>query len=275
MHIDLLFITRNRLPYAELSLPALLADKEEEFNLVIWDNGSTDGTREYLESVKDPRIRRRVLSRENHCLHGAANEFFSGSSADLVGIIPDDIIMAPGWTTPIGRAHAEVPELGLIGCWHLGREFFDEARVRHKLHCFGNHQILRHPWTGGGAGLVKLDAIRKCGPLESSATTRYWIKMASKGYVNGYYYPLIHVEHMDYPWSEHFAYRESMDEWFRTSSGAKRHGFRSVADAKAWHRFSIGPVLDGPWEAKYYLGWRAKWRNVKNRLRKICTGVRF
>jgi glycosyltransferase involved in cell wall biosynthesis len=208
MKIDLLFITYNRLFYTRQSLPALLADPSEEFSLTLWDNGSTDGTREYLTSVTDRRITRKVFSDDNIRLHGAINDIVRRSSADLMGVIPDDILMVPGWTRPLAAAHAEVAELGLIGCWHLGPEFFDEEKARHKIQTFGRHRILRHPWTGGGAGLVKLSIVRELGPLSSSATTDYWVQMALRGYVNGYYYPLIHVEHMDYPWSEHYAYAD-------------------------------------------------------------------
>jgi hypothetical protein len=40
------------------------------------------------------------------------------------------------------------------------------------------------------------------GPFKENDWTDYWIRMAIKGYVNGYYFPLIHAEHMDYPWSK-------------------------------------------------------------------------
>jgi len=106
MTIDLLFITYNRLEYTKLALASVLADPEEEFSLTIWDNGSTDGTRDYLASLDDARITRKVFAEENVGLRGAVNDFFSKSSADLVGIIPNDFLVAPGWTRALARAHA-------------------------------------------------------------------------------------------------------------------------------------------------------------------------
>lgn len=50
MTIDLVFITYNRLEYTKLALVSVLADPNEEFRLTIWDNGSTDGTVEYLKN---------------------------------------------------------------------------------------------------------------------------------------------------------------------------------------------------------------------------------
>jgi len=272
MTIDILFINYNRLPYTKLALPALLADPTEEFSLTIWDNGSTDGTREYLASVDDPRIARKVFSEENARIHGAVNDVVRESSADLFGIVFDDDLVTPGWTRPLAQAHADVPEFGMIGCWHLSPDEFDYGRAQHKIQKFGQHEVLRHPYTGVGAGLVKLKALRECGPLESSRTTNYWIRMALKGYVNGYYVPLIYVEHMDYPWSKHFAFSNRFEEWLQTSSGVKCHGIRTLEDAKAWHQVVVAHILDEPWDVKYYVGWRGKLRRVK---KKICGTLKM
>ena len=171
MTIDLVFISYNRLEYTKLSLASLLADTTEEFSLTVWDNGSTDGTREYLESVNDPRVKRKVFSSQNVGLRGAVNDMFETSSADLVGIIPNDFLLTPGWTRPIAKAHADIPKLGMIGCWHYFLDDFDYRRAKHKIHSFNNHQIFRHPWTGGGAGLVKLASVKQFGLLEGNATT--------------------------------------------------------------------------------------------------------
>lgn len=267
MTIDLLFINYNRLVYTQLALPALLADPSEEFSLTIWDNGSTDGTREYLASVNDPRIVRKVFSEENVRIHGALNQVVSTSSADLFGLIFDDDLVTAGWTRPLAQAHADVPELGMIGCWHCMPQIFDYERAKHKIQRFGNHQILRHPWTGVGAGLVKVKSLRECGPLESSRTTQYWIRMAQRGYVNGYYYPLIYVEHMDYPWSVHFAFAGRFEEWLKISTGAKCHGIGTLEDARRWHQAIVSNIIEDPWDVKYYVGWRAKLKRAKAKMR--------
>jgi glycosyltransferase involved in cell wall biosynthesis len=271
----MLFITYNRLPYVQMSLPSLLAGSEDDFALTIWDNGSTDGTREYLSSVKDPRLVRTVFSQENVRLHGAVNDVVGKSKADLFGVVFDDFILTPGWTTILAKAHADVPEFGLVECWYFEPEEFDYERCRNKIQTFGAHQVLRHPWNGVGAGLVKVKTMREIGPLESSRTTYYWIRMAQRGYVNGWYYPPVYVEHIDYPWSKHFAYKDRFNEWLAISSGAKAHGMRTLQDVKKWHQVVLANVMDDPWDVKYYVGWRGKLRRGKDKLRRMLTGSRF
>jgi glycosyltransferase involved in cell wall biosynthesis len=275
MKIDLLFLSCNRLHYTKHSIPALLADPSEEFSLTIWDNGSTDGSREFLESVQDSRIVKKVLSPTNVGAYPVVNQALKDSSADLIGFVADDLLVTPGWTRIIGTAHAEIPELGRIACWHFAPEEFDYERAKHKIQTFGRHKLLRHPWTNG-CGLTKMEAIRKVGLLRPNETeSAYWRRIALDGYVVGYYYPLVLVEHMDYPWSPYFPYKDDLDKWFKNSSTARQHGVRTMADAKAWHRRILTTVLDGPWDVKYYVGLRGKLRRGKDRLRRTLTGSRF
>jgi len=271
MRIDLLFLSCNRLHYTKHSIPALLADPSEEFSLTIWDNASTDGSRELLESVKDPRIVKKVFSPENISPYHVINNAIEASSADLIGFVSDDILVTPGWTHTLRLAHAEVPEFGRLSCWHLAPEEFDYERARHKMQAFGRHQILRHPWTNG-CGLSKLKAIRDVGPIRPGEHENdYWTRIALAGYVNGFYYPPIPVEHMDYPWSRYCVFAGRFEDWLKQSWSARINGIRTVEDAKAWHRIVLDNLLDDPWDAKHYIGWRAVLRRGKSRMRRVFT----
>ena len=75
MTVDLIFITYNRLAYTKLALASVLQDPAEEFRLTIWDNASTDGTREFLrDELRDPRVQKVVLSETNVGQVAAVNE---------------------------------------------------------------------------------------------------------------------------------------------------------------------------------------------------------
>lgn len=267
MSIEILFINSNRLGYTRQALAALLADPAEDFALSIWDNASTDGTREFLEAANDPRIKRKVLSRENLYLTGAANKIFGESKADLLAIIPDDFLVPAGWTRTLSSFHSAVPAAGMISCWFLGKEFFDEKRAAHKIQRFGEHQILRHPWTGGGAALFKRKAWEEAGRFEGLATPDCWKRMAARGYVNGFIVPPIFVEHMDDPWSRYYS----------GTPGEIRKLNGYIRDEQMWdfHLAIMREILDGPWDVKYYLGWRGKMRHRANRVRRTLGKLGF
>lgn len=269
MKIDLIYITYNRLPYVKLTLPTLLEDPTEEFSLTIWDNGSTDGTREYLSSVDDPRIIRKVFPNENAYLHGAVNDLVSSSAADLIGMIFDDILVTPGWTRTLAKAHADVPEFGMIGSWHFPSDDFDYELAKHKIQKFGQHQVIRTVSTGVGGGLVKVKTMRECGPLESSRTTYYWIQMALRGYINGYYYPLIPADHLDDPRVTHSRIKTEEDFQRDPPTTAICNGYNSMDEWVRSLRRDALIIQTASFDPRQYVGLRAKFGRLNKKLIRI------
>ena len=266
MSIDLVFITYNRLDYTKKSLASVLADPTEKFNLYIWDNASEDGTQEYLKNeVSDPRIQDIMLSKENVGQVAAVNKIWGNSKADLLGKLDNDCLVTPGWTRTLARAHEDIEQLGVIACWHFFKDDFDYELAKHKIQTFGNHQILRHPWTCGTGLLIKRDTYEKFGPIKDKATTSYWLEMAMSGYINGFYYPLIYQEHMDDTMSEHSKLTDdkAIQEMRPATFSLKYHDVNNLQQRVALREKCINNLLADPWQAKYYVGWRKKLRRIK------------
>jgi len=254
--IDLVFISHNRLAYTQKALSTILCDKEEQFNLYIWDNASTDGTKEFLrDSVKDPRIKGLILSKTNVGQTEAVNEIWGASKAELLGKLDNDCMVTPGWTRTLAQAHAEIPRLGVVACWHYFSADFDDRRASHKIQRFANHSIVRHPWTCGTGFLIKRETFEDLGPMRGGATTRYWIEMAKRGYINGFYYPLILQEHMDDPMSEHSNLKdeESYQEAKKVTYSLKNLRLNTLSDRLRIRAEILSKLLDGPWEVEKYL----------------------
>jgi hypothetical protein len=276
MKIDLLFITYNRLAYTKIALASVLADPAEQFSLTIWDNGSTDGTAEYLRTeVSDPRIADMVLSRENIGQITPINTIWGRSNADLLGKLDNDCILTAGWTRTLARAHDDIDRLGVVACWHYPLDDFDEEAARRtgKIQIFAGHQILRHPWTCGTGLLLKRDTYRQLGPLQGHATTRYWMSLALAGYINGFYYPLIPQEHMDDPKSSHCLLTddESLRKYRSTSCVLRDHNIATMQERWDHRRAVLENLNSGPWDIRHYVGWRGKLRRGEARLRRMLA----
>lgn len=272
MSIGLVFVTYNRLEYTKLSLPSILADPTEDFSLTIWDNASTDGTVEFLkEEVNDPRITDIVFSKENVGQVAVVNEIWGKSKSDLLGKLDNDCIMTPGWTRTLAQAHKDIPELGVVACWHYFPEDFDYERAKHKIQTFGKHKIFRHPWTGGTGLLIKRDTFERFGPIAWESTTKYWIKIASAGYINGYYFPLICLEHMDDLHSKYsrfnlMSFEEAMKYRPSYQHRKLKKGRKLLETNRVIH---IENLLTDPYDPKYYMGWRSIPRRASAKVYKI------
>ena len=273
-HIHIIMPTYNRLDYTKKSLPRLLADPSEEFNLTIWDNGSTDGTVEYLKNeISDHRIVDIVFSKENIGQVAAVDKIWSNSKADLLGKLDNDCLVTPGWTRILAQAHNDISNLGVVACWHYQPEDFDYEQAKHKIQAFGKHQIFRHPWTCGTGLLIKRSTYSKFGPILGGGTTGFWVKLAVNGYINGFYYPLVYQEHMDDPKSKHSHLKDeaSYQAAKAVTVNINSPGQETLAGRWCWRQEVLNNLLCDPWDVKYYTGWRGKLRRIKKRARALFT----
>lgn len=275
MTIDLVFVTYNRLHYTKLALASVLADLEEEFSLTIWDNASSDGTTEYLKKVvNDHRITNIIYSKNNIGQTAAINEVWSKSKADLLGKLDNDCLVTPGWTRILAEAHKDIPNLGVVACWHFFPDDFDYQRAKHKIQQFGKHQIFRHPWTCGTGLLIKRETYKRFGPMQNNATTRYWLNMALAGYINGFYYPLIYQEHMDDSKSKYCRIKdkESFDSAINTTVGLQAGRYSDPMGRLQWRGKIVRNLLYDPYDPRYYIGWRSKLGRLRSWMRKFIAG---
>ncbi len=274
-NIHLVMMTYNRLGYTMFSLPRLLADPSEEFSLTIWDNGSTDGTQDYLRTVRDQRIVDIVLSPTNRGQAYVTNKVWSESTADLLGKVDNDCLVTPGWTRTLTRAHEDIDNLGVVGCWHFFPKDFDYDRARHKIQQFGKHCIFRHPWIDGSSLLVKRSVYERFGPCHvDEYLSGFWIRVALGGYINGFYYPLIFQEHMDDPKSSYCVIKdkESFDCAISTTAGLQAGRYNDPMGRLRWRQEIIRNLLNDPYDPHYYVGWRRKFRRLKSLMREFIAG---
>jgi len=275
MDVAIVVVTHNRFEYTKKTIARLLEDPNEEFDLYLWDNASSDETSEYLKSLKDPRIVKVILSKENVGQTGAMNYVWGKTKAELVGKLDNDCLVTPGWTRIFAKAHEDIENLGAVACWHYPLDEFDEKAVRKagKIQSFGSHQIFRHPCVCGSGFIMKRKTYEEYGPWEEGcnvATTEYFMKMAGGGKINGWYYPLILQEHMDDPKSGHCLVTddESVRKMYDVTYTLRTKKIRDMKSRWARRPVILKNLNSDPWEVKYYVGWRGKIRSLRERVRK-------
>jgi glycosyltransferase involved in cell wall biosynthesis len=92
---------------------SVLAQTMSDLELIVVDDGSTDGTRATVESIRDPRLR--VIAQPNRGTHAALNAGIQASSAALLAILNSDDAYAP---ERLARATAILdaePDVALVG----------------------------------------------------------------------------------------------------------------------------------------------------------------
>ena len=146
MKTSIIILTFNGLELNRKCLAALLAGTGGDFELVIVDNASRDGTVEFLRAQADPRIRV-ILNEENAGFAGGCNQGARAAAGELLVFLNNDTEVTPGWLEPLKAALAE-PGAGVAGAKLL----FGDGSIQHAGLAVSGDGIPRHIYRGFPSG---------------------------------------------------------------------------------------------------------------------------
>lgn len=102
----------NKRPYVRRAVDSVLAQTHREFELIVVDDGSTDGGQEGLASIDDDRFR---LVRQANAGEGAArNRGVAEAHEDWVAFLDADDLWLPGHLAETAEVIAAFPNAGFV-----------------------------------------------------------------------------------------------------------------------------------------------------------------
>ncbi len=165
--VSLFIITYNRLDMLKKCVDALIPTlKDVNCEIIIWDNNSADGTKEFLSGIDGSKVK--VILHDKNIgtnAKGKAAEFCKG--AYLFGI-DDDVIDFPGhWIQDMIYAYKNIPYIGYLAANVVQDEFTNGARpgdeyYSSELYDNGKIEFLNGP-TGGWCFLISRKIYNKVG----------------------------------------------------------------------------------------------------------------
>jgi GT2 family glycosyltransferase len=112
--IAIVLPTYNRLHLLrECVANVLSAVSSDTSEILIWNNGSTDGTTEFLDGLDDPRLRI-VHHPENIGLNAFSRAYPMTNSKFLVCLDEDVVEAPPDWDRRLREAYERVPDVGYL-----------------------------------------------------------------------------------------------------------------------------------------------------------------
>ncbi|MFW6180404.1 MAG: glycosyltransferase family A protein, partial [Spirochaetota bacterium] len=271
---DILMITYNRPSYTRLSLQRLLDTCDETMRVWLWHNGTDPQTLEVVRSFLDhPRVYRFNHSEENQGLRGPTNWLWENARGEFLSKVDDDCLLPEGWADTLRGAHRDEPGFGVLGCWRFHDEDFIPELAGKKIRAFrGGHRLLVNLWVEGSGYLMKRECVDRAGPLQPGESfTQYCVRLAGRGWVNGWYYPFLRQEHMDDPRSPHTLLKTDQDVERYNPLSAVTFGVRTLEGWRARLKRSARIVQSAPTSLPRYRLWRLK-RKVGSRLRSLPIG---
>jgi glycosyltransferase involved in cell wall biosynthesis len=116
--IDLMFLAYNRLRFTQESFDTLVRNTDWALvrELAIYDDGSSDGTREWLEAhAVDAHVRTRFVRTDFGSPVSAMGHFIETAGAPLLAKIDNDTMVPPGWLATACGVLDRNPDLHFLG----------------------------------------------------------------------------------------------------------------------------------------------------------------
>jgi GT2 family glycosyltransferase len=183
--IAVVVLTYNRLHLLRKCVENVLARASDATTeIVIWNNASSDGTREYLESLEHPRIK--VVNHPENIGQNAYARAFELTSAPYMLELDDDVIDAPeGWDRALMEAYEKLPKVGFLAANLVDDEHDVAARIMHheRGHLYRTVEengvtLLKGP-TGGGCALTARELHDRVGGFRQQSKHVFWLEDAA------------------------------------------------------------------------------------------------
>jgi hypothetical protein len=177
--ISIVLPTYNHLNFLAESINSILRQTLDDFELIIVDDGSTDGTSEYLLRNRTPKMR--LIIQENQGLPNALNAGFSLARGRYWTWTSADNIVAPTWLEMLVQALETSPvdvRYALSAYANINAEGHITSINRNQ--CFELESLLCR--NGNASFLYEAELARQVGSYDPSLTGAedldMWIRMA-------------------------------------------------------------------------------------------------
>src|SRR5262249_13969494 len=115
VRVSIVMLTWNQRPLTEQAITSIRQATRQPYELIVVDNGSTDGTADYLDELATQGIRV-IKNAENRGVAAGWNQGRRAPRGDCVMVVNNDIIVADGWLERMTHLAYAQPQAGLVGC---------------------------------------------------------------------------------------------------------------------------------------------------------------
>lgn len=109
---SIVIVTHNQMAYTRACVESIRHVTDEPYELIFVDNGSTDETPGYLESLSGATV---IRNPENRGFPAAANQGLAAANGAQILLLNNDTLVTTGWLRRMLAALHRDPEVGLVG----------------------------------------------------------------------------------------------------------------------------------------------------------------
>lgn len=113
---SIIILTFNQLEYTKRCMESIQEHTPEPHEIIVVDNGSTDGTREYLQRLAQDRSEiRLILNQENRGFAAGNNQAIEKAEGDYILLLNNDVVVTQGWLGTLIEHMNKTLDAGMVG----------------------------------------------------------------------------------------------------------------------------------------------------------------
>lgn len=180
--ISVVVVTHNRLHLLRRCVDDVLGRTSEKTReIIVWNNASDDGTREFLDGLEDPRLH--IVHHPENIGTNAYADAFVLATQDYLVELDDDVIEAPhNWDETMLDAFRRIPKMGYLSANLVDDPNDSAARyikyLREERNAYTRREIdgialLEGP-TGGGCTMTSRELYERVGGFARHDKLVFW-----------------------------------------------------------------------------------------------------
>jgi len=170
---DIIVLTYNKLELTKKFIESLLAHTRTVCQVICIDNGSSDGTRQYLSALQDTEIVRFkvILNEDNRGFVRGMNQGINLTRAPYICFSNNDLIVTEGWLEEVVDTFVRYPDVGLLNPAsnnlniHPNKTQSIEALAVELKNRYDKGSVVEMPFCIGFCMFVKREVIERIGGL--------------------------------------------------------------------------------------------------------------
>lgn len=181
--VSIIVLTYNNLKLNKICINSILNKTAyPNYELIIVDNNSTDGTKEYLEELKEKKLPniKVIVNVTNSGFAGGNNIGIKASTGDYVLLLNNDTIISRGWITSLVKHMENNEKLGM--CGPVTNSIGNEAKIKVNYNTYSEMESFSYNYTWENmqkqyknpdvlalfCTLIKREVINRCGMLDEA-----------------------------------------------------------------------------------------------------------
>ncbi|MEW6659546.1 MAG: glycosyltransferase [Thermodesulfobacteriota bacterium] len=130
----------NNLSLTRQCLEAIEENTDAPHEIIVVDNGSSDGTRDYLHRLEAGGLVRAITNRANLGFAKASNQGAQAARGEYLVFLNNDTIVQPGWLRELVNAAQKDEKIGAVGAKLL----YPDDSIQHAGVVFNEKKLVHH-----------------------------------------------------------------------------------------------------------------------------------